>query len=236
MSTAGRLYLIPTTLSADALFSLPEYVKESIRPLKVFFVENERSARRFIKSIDRNIDVDVMQLLPMNEHQPPDVALAKRLLKEGQAVGVISEAGCPAVADPGQVVVRAAHEVGAQVIPMVGPNSMLLALMASGMNGQYFQFLGYLPVKGPERVKAIRELEAVSQKKGQTQICIEAPYRNMQLFADVLANCKDDTLFCVAADLTAPTEYIRTQRIGEWKKQPAPELHKRPAIFLLAGF
>ena len=169
----------------------------------------------------------------MNEHHPPDTALAKKLLQEGHSIGVISEAGCPAIADPGQLVVQAAHSVQAAVVPLVGPNSMLLALMASGMNGQNFQFVGYLPVKPPERVKAIKDLEAVSAKKQQTQLFIEAPYRNNQLLKDILANCNDRTQLCVAVDLTAPTEYIRTQSVGQWKKQADADFHKRPAIFLL---
>lgn len=233
MSQPGKVYLIPTVLSADALFSLPAYITETVRQLRIFYVENERTARRFLKALDKNIDIDSLQLLLMNEHHPPDLALARKLLQEGQPIGVISEAGCPAIADPGQLVVQTAHSVGATVIPLVGPNSMLLALMASGMNGQNFQFTGYLPVKPHERAQAIRELESTSARKSQTQLFIEAPYRNNQLLKDIIANCKDRTLLCVAADLTAPTEYIRTQSVGQWKKQAGPDFHKRPAIFLL---
>lgn len=229
---SGKVYLIPTVLSADALFSLPPYITDTVRMLRIFYVENERTARRFLKALDKSIDIDSLQLLPMNEHEPPDLAKARQLLKEGHSIGVISEAGCPAVADPGQLVVKAAHSIGATVIPMVGPNSMLLALMASGMNGQNFQFTGYLPIKPDERAKAIRELEAASARKAQTQLFIEAPYRNNQLLKDVLANCKPSTLVCVAVDLTAPTEYIRTQTVAQWAKQGF-DFHKRPAIFLL---
>ena len=229
----GKVFLVPTILSADALFSLPPYITDTVRQLKIFYVENERTARRFLKALDRNIDIDTLQLHLMNEHHPPDTALAKKLLQEGHSIGVISEAGCPAIADPGQLVVQAAHSVQAGVVPLVGPNSMLLALMASGMNGQNFQFVGYLPVKPPERVKAIKDLEAVSAKKQQTQLFIEAPYRNNQLLKDILANCNDHTQLCVAVDLTAPTEYIRTQSVGQWKKQADADFHKRPAIFLL---
>ena len=229
---SGKVYLIPTVLSADALFSLPPCITDTVRRLRTFYVENERTARRFLKALDKTIDIDTLELLPMNEHEPPDLAKARQLLKAGHQIGVISEAGCPAVADPGQLVVKAAHSVGATVIPLVGPNSMLLALMASGMNGQNFQFTGYLPIKPAERAKAIRELEATSARKGQTQLFIEAPYRNNQLLKDVLANCKPATLVCVAADLTAPTEYIRTQTVAEWSKQTW-DFHKRPAIFLL---
>lgn len=229
----GKVFLVPTILSADALFSLPPYITDTVRQLKIFYVENERTARRFLKALDRNIDIDTLQLHLMNEHHPPDTSLAKKLLQEGHSIGVISEAGCPAIADPGQLVVQAAHSIQAAVVPLVGPNSMLLALMASGMNGQNFQFVGYLPVKPPERVKAIKDLEAVSAKKQQTQLFIEAPYRNNQLLKDILANCNDRTQLCVAVDLTAPTEYIRTQSVGQWKKQADADFHKRPAIFLL---
>ncbi|WP_210420838.1 SAM-dependent methyltransferase [Chitinophaga sp. XS-30] len=233
MSQPGKVYLIPTVLSADALFSLPAYITDTVRRLRIFYVENERTARRFLKALDKNIDIDALQLLPMNEHHPPDLALARKFLQEGKHIGVISEAGCPAIADPGQLVVQTAHSLGATVVPLVGPNSMLLALMASGMNGQHFQFSGYLPVKPLERAQAIRELEATSARKSQTQLFIEAPYRNNQVLKDILANCKDNTLLCVAADLTAPTEYIRTQTVAQWKKQTGADFHKRPAIFLL---
>lgn len=233
MSQPGKVYLIPTVLSADALFSLPAYITDTVQQLRIFYVENERTARRFLKALDKSIDIDALQLLPMNEHYPPDLALARKFLQEGKHIGVISEAGCPAIADPGQLVVQTAHSVGATVVPLVGPNSMLLALMASGMNGQHFQFSGYLPVKPHERAQAIRELEAASARKSQTQLFIEAPYRNNQMLKDILANCKDNTLLCIAADLTAPTEYIRTQTVAQWKKQTGADFHKRPAIFLL---
>lgn len=233
MSQPGKVYLIPTVLSADALFSLPAYITDTVQRLRIFYVENERTARRFLKALDKSIDIDALQLLPMNEHHPPDLALARKFLQEGKHIGVISEAGCPAIADPGQLVVQTAHSMGATVVPLVGPNSMLLALMASGMNGQHFQFSGYLPVKPHERAQAIRELEAASARKSQTQLFIEAPYRNNQMLKDILANCKDSTLLCIAADLTAPTEYIRTQTVAQWKKQTGADFHKRPAIFLL---
>src|ERR1044072_1567328 len=232
MSTPGKGYLIPTVLSPDALHTIPAYITATVQPLRIFFVENERTARRYLKALDRNINIDELQLHLMHENHPPDTALAKKLLLEGHDIGIMSEAGCPAIADPGHLVVQVAHRVNAPVIPMVGPNSILLALMASGMNGQNFQFVGYLPVKPPERIKTLKELEAVSQKKGQTQIFIEAPYRNNQLLKDILANCKDHTQLCIAADITGPEEYIRTRTIKEWKTA-VPKLHKRPAIFLL---
>jgi 16S rRNA (cytidine1402-2'-O)-methyltransferase len=233
MSQLGKVYLLPTVLSPDALFTLPAYITERARLIKVFFVENERTARRFLKALDRSINIDELELHLMHENHPPDLAIAKKALQAGKDVGVLSEAGCPAIADPGNLVVQAAHSIGATVVPMVGPSSILLALMASGMNGQNFQFIGYLPIKPPERGKAIKELELESQKKAQTQIFIETPYRNGQMLKDIFANCKDTTLLCIAADITAPEEYIRTLSLKEWKKIPEPALHKRPAIFLL---
>ncbi|HEY0271527.1 MAG TPA: SAM-dependent methyltransferase [Chitinophaga sp.] len=233
MSNTGKVYLIPTVLAEDHLETIPAYVTEVVRQLKIFFVENERTARRYMKALDRSIVIDELQLHPMNHHQPPDVALARKLLLEGHNIGVMSEAGCPAIADPGHLVVRVAHQVHAPVVPMVGPNSILLALMASGMNGQQFAFAGYLPVDKSARVKALKELEQRSARWQQTQLFIETPYRNNALFADVLATCAERTLLCVAADLTGNGQFILTKTIGEWKRLPAPELHKRPAIFLL---
>lgn len=232
MTAPGKVYLVPTVLSADTLFTIPAYITTTVQKLTVFFVENERTARRYLKALDKNINIDALQLLLMHENHPPDTALAKKLLLSGTDIGIMSEAGCPAIADPGHLVVQVAHSIDAQVIPLIGPNSMLLALMASGMNGQNFQFVGYLPVRPPERVKMIKELELQSQKKKQTQLFIETPYRNNQVLNDLLANCKDQTQLCIAADITAPEEFIKTKTIKEWKKA-IPELHKRPAIFLL---
>jgi len=232
MAQPGKVYLIPTILSPDTLHTIPAYITPIVQQISVFFVENERTARRYLKALDKSINIDALQLLLMHENHPPDTTLAKQLLLSGKDIGVISEAGCPAIADPGHLVVQVAHSIEAQVIPMVGPNSMLLALMASGMNGQNFQFVGYLPVKPPDRIKAIRDLEMQSQKKQQTQLFIETPYRNNQLLKDILDNCKDSTQVCVAADITGPEEFIRTKTVKAWKQQ-LPELHKRPAIFLL---
>ncbi|CAL1520645.1 SAM-dependent methyltransferase [Chitinophaga sp. MM2321] len=232
MNAPGKVYLIPTVLSADALYSIPAYVTPIVKQLRVFYVENERTARRYLKALDRSIVIDDLRLLLMHENHPPDLALAKKLLLEGTDIGVISEAGCPAIADPGHLIVQVAHSIDAPVIPMIGPNSILLALMASGMNGQNFQFVGYLPIKSPERGKMIRELEEISGKKNQTQLFIETPYRNNPMMRDILDNCKDDTQVCIAADITAPTEYIKTKTVKEWKTA-IPEIHKKPAIFLL---
>jgi 16S rRNA (cytidine1402-2'-O)-methyltransferase len=233
MATIGKVYLIPTVLSAEALHTIPPYVTTAVQKISVFYVENERTARRYLKALDRSINIDNLQLLLMHGNHPPDTALAKKLLLEGKDIGIMSEAGCPAIADPGHMLVMAAHSVDAAVVPMVGPNSMLLALMASGMNGQNFQFVGYLPVKPAERVKAIKELELQSYKKHQTQLFIETPYRNMHLLRDILSGCKETTMLCVAADITGPEEFIKTKSVKEWKKEPLPELQKKPAIFLI---
>jgi 16S rRNA (cytidine1402-2'-O)-methyltransferase len=233
MEPVGKVYLIPTVLSPDTLHTIPAYVTTAVQRIKVFFVENERTARRYMKALDRTVNIDEMQLMLMDAHNPPDVAFAKKTLLAGQDIGVISEAGCPAIADPGHLVVQAAHSIEAPVIPMVGPNSIILALMASGMNGQNFQFVGYLPVKPAERMKAIADLEVQTNKKKQTQIFIETPYRNNYILKDILATCKDDTLLCVAADITGAEEYIHTRTIKAWKQVTLPELNKKPAIFLL---
>lgn len=233
MSNTGKVYLIPTVLAEDHLETIPAYVTAVVQKLKIFFVENERTARRYMKALDRSIVIDDLQLHPMNNNQPPDVALAKKLLLAGHDIGVMSEAGCPAIADPGHLIVGMAHQVNAPVVPMVGPNSILLALMASGMNGQNFAFTGYLPVDKGARVKVIKELEQRSAKFQQTQGFIETPYRNNALFTDLLATLAGNTQLCVAAEITGDHEYILTKTVAEWKKLPAPELHKRPAIFLL---
>lgn len=232
MKPTGKVYLIPCPLNAGASATLPTYIASTVRRLKYFFVEEERSARRFLKFLDKTIAIDTLQLYLMNEHHPPDTGVVRQILEAGHDLGVMSEAGCPGIADPGSKVVLAAHQIGASVIPLVGPSSILLALMASGLNGQNFQFVGYLPVKPPERIKALKELELQSQKQQQTQLFIEAPYRNNQLLQDILKTCRGTTLLCIAADLTGENEFIQTRSVQEWRTA-FPELHKRPAIFLL---
>jgi 16S rRNA (cytidine1402-2'-O)-methyltransferase len=234
MEQPGKVYLIPTVLSPEGLHTIPPYVTAAVQKISVFFVENERTARRYLKALDRSINIDNLQILLMQGpgmNQVSDAEQAKKFLLEGKDIGIMSEAGCPAIADPGHRIVLAAHSVDAPIIPMVGPNSMLMALIASGMNGQNFQFVGYLPVKPGERVKAIKDLELESIKKHQTQMFIETPYRNNHLVRDLLSTCKETTLLCIAADITGPEEFIKTKTVKEWKKQ-LPELHKRPAIFL----
>ncbi len=228
----GCLYLIPSLLDIHAIDSIPPHIPETIHSLYHFFVENERSARRYFKLLDRNISIDNREFALINTHHAPDLTLFRNWLKKGFDVGLVSEAGYPCIADPGNVLVCAAHEIRARVIPLAGPNAMLMALSASGFNGQAFRFTGYLPKTSDKRVKALKALEKRSKKYGETQIFMEAPYRNEKLMEDLLRCCTPETLLCIAADLTAPTEFIMTRSLRNWKKN-RPDLHKRPAVFLL---
>lgn len=228
----GKVYLVPTFLYEDVLETIPSYVTDAVKDCEVFFVENERSARRYLKKLWREMVIDDYRWFTIHKAEQEVQAQFLSLLREGKTIGIISEAGCPGVADPGQLLVEAAQKAGVTVKPLVGPSSILLALMASGMNGQCFQFVGYLPIDNAARKKSIRDLEAESAKKNCTQIFIETPYRNNQMLNDLLQTCREETRICVAADITAPSEMIRTQTVKQWKKQ-LPELHKRPVIFLL---
>jgi 16S rRNA (cytidine1402-2'-O)-methyltransferase len=228
------LYLIPTTLGESEIESvLPSTNFLIINKLKYFIVENIRTARRFLKKVNHEINIDELVFFELNEHT--DKKNLEEFLKpvhEGYDIGIISEAGCPGIADPGADVVKIAHEKNVKVIPLVGPSSILLSLMASGMNGQNFAFHGYLPAKTSERIKTIKEIEKRSVMEKQTQIFIETPYRNTKLFEDLTATLNPSTRLCIAADLTLETEYIQTKTILNWKKQK-PELNKRPSIFLV---
>lgn len=230
----GKLYLIPTTLGeGNPADVLPEHTLEVARSLTTFVVENLRSARRFLSKIGILTPIDQLTFFELNEHT--DLTTVTAMIgpaMKGVNIGLLSEAGAPAVADPGAPLVRLAHSKGIQVVPLTGPSSILLSLMASGLNGQNFAFQGYLPVKPPERQKRLRELESTSFREKQTQVFIEAPYRNMQLLNDILTTCSGGTYLCIAADITLESEYILTKTISSWKK-PLPELHKRPCIFLL---
>jgi 16S rRNA (cytidine1402-2'-O)-methyltransferase len=232
MSTLGKLYLIPVPLAENALATIPEDVKKLSCSFKHFFVENVRTARRYLKSIDKSVDIDSIQFSEINSQTKPDLAILKKWLNEGHDIGMMSEAGCPGMADPGSDLAAAAQEMGATVVPLVGPSSLLLALMASGFNGQGFRFAGYLPIKEPMRSKAIKGMETISAERKETQIFIETPYRNNPLFQEIVRLCKQQTKLCVAADITDENEFIKTKTIAEWTKQ-APDLHKRPTIFLL---
>ena len=228
----GKLYLIPTVLHEEALETIPAYILDAVKNCQVFFVENDKTARRFLKKLWREMVIDDYQWFIIHKAEEEVKQSFLKLLKEGNNIGIISEAGCPGVADPGQVLVEAAQENKISVKPLTGPSSILLALMASGMNGQCFQFHGYLPIDSLERKKKIKELEADSQKRNCTQIFIETPYRNNPLIKEVLDSCKEETRFCIAVDITGSSETIRTQSIKKWK-QEIPDIHKRLAIFLL---
>ncbi len=230
----ANLYLIPVTLGESELdHVIPSGQKDIIRSISCFVVENVRTARRFLKKTDKSIDVDRLQFFELNEHT--DTGKIHRYLEpigEGLHVGLMSEAGCPGVADPGADVVRIAHEKGIRVVPLVGPSSILLAMMASGMNGQNFAFNGYLPIKKDEKARHIQLLEKRIYAENQSQLFIEAPYRNLQLLDDLLANCQQRTRLCIACDLTLETEFIRTLLVSEWRKHK-PDIQKRPTIFIL---
>lgn len=228
----GDVYLIPTVLYEQANETIPAYVLDAVKQCNVFFVENERTTRRYLKSLWREMVIENYEWFTIHKAEEQVQQQFLRLLKEGKNVGIISEAGCPGIADPGQVLVDAAQRINATVKPLVGPSSILLALMASGMNGQRFQFVGYLPIDGNARKNTIKELENESANKNCSQIFIETPYRNNQLIKDILQTCKNETRLCIAVDITASSESIRTKSVAEWKKD-TPDIHKRLAIFLL---
>ncbi len=230
----GVLYLVPNTLgNPDTTYTIPQAVSGLVKSTSVFIVENLRNARRYLKSLDRSIDIDRLIFHELNEHTPAEeIPGFLTEVMTGSDAAIISEAGLPGVADPGAQVVRLAHEKGIRVVPLTGPSSILLSLMASGLNGQTFRFLGYLPVKRPERIHRIREIEQDALRKDETQIFIEAPYRNDALVSDIVEGCNPATRLCIAADITMDSEFIQTRSIADWKKKK-PSLHKRPVIFLL---
>lgn len=230
------LYLIPVTLGETEYQKvLPEYNKKILRGIKNFIVENRRSAIRFLKLADSSIDIDSLEFLELNEHS--DLARISNyldpLLKKKLPMGIISEAGCPAVADPGAAVVEMAQKKNLKVVPLSGPSSMIMAVMASGLNGQSFAFNGYLPVKPNERAAKIRQLENRAWNEKQTQLFIEAPYRNLKMLESILNSCRNETRVCVAAGLTTEQEFIKTLSVAEWKKSNEPPINKVPAIFLI---
>ncbi|RKD90441.1 16S rRNA (cytidine1402-2'-O)-methyltransferase [Mangrovibacterium diazotrophicum] len=230
----ANLYLIPITLGESELESvIPATHREIILSISHFIVENVRTARRFLKKVDREIDIDSLHFYELNKHTDKK-QLHSYLdpLKQDLHIGIMSEAGCPGVADPGADVVRIAHEKNVKVVPLVGPSSILLAMMGSGMNGQNFAFNGYLPIQKNEKAQQIKLLEKRIYTENQSQLFIEAPYRNLQLLDDLLQNCQPHTKLCIACDLTLETEFIKTQSIEAWKKSK-PDIQKRPAIFVL---
>ena len=228
----GKVYLIPTVLHEEVLETIPPYIVDAVKDCQAFFVENEKTARRFLKKIWKEIVIDDYQWFTIHKAEQEVRKQFIQILQSGKNIGIISEAGCPGVADPGQLLVQAAQEIKVIVKPLVGPSSILLALMASGMNGQQFQFHGYLPIDSVERRKKIKELEDESRKNNCTQIFIETPYRNNPLIKDILQAGKDETRLCIAVDITAPSEFIQTKTIKQWKTGEV-DIHKRLAIFLL---
>jgi 16S rRNA (cytidine1402-2'-O)-methyltransferase len=226
------LFLIPTILAPDTQETvLPPQIKAVVSELDIFFVEELRTARRFISSLKLNKIIDDITFYELNKDTPHDQTLAQ-LKKLKADAGIISEAGCPGVADPGAVAVGFAHQLGYKVVPLVGPSSILMALMASGFNGQSFTFNGYLPIDKQLRIKSLKDLEQIAKKKQQTQIFMETPFRNNQLLEDVLQNLNSETLLCIACNVTADDEFIKTLRVKDWQKTK-PDLHKKPTIFLL---
>jgi len=230
--SAGKVYLIPTVLHEDALETIPTYILDAVKDCQIFFTENEKTARRFLKKLWKEMVIDDYQWFTIHKAEQEVKQQFIQILKQGKNIGIISEAGCPGVADPGQILVDAAQQIKATVKPLVGPSSILLSLMASGMNGQCFQFVGYLPIDNLERKNTIKQLEADSHKRNCTQIFIETPYRNNPLIKELLQSCREETKLCIAVDITASSETIITKTIKEWK-QSVPDIHKRLAIFLL---
>ena len=235
------IYLIPSFLSENAVETIPSYILEAVKKCSVIFAENERTSRRFLKTLDKDIVIDDYEWHSIGkatennkELYARELGIFIKIVKAGKNIAIISEAGCPGIADPGQVLVREAQKLNVQIKPLVGPNSILLALMASGLNGQNFCFHGYLPIDDYERNKKIREMENESIKKNCTQIFIETPFRNDKIINAVLQNAKDTTLFCIAADLTSVNEWIKTKTIAEWKRNK-PDFHKKPVIYLIQG-
>lgn len=230
----AALYLIPVLLGDTALERvLPAYNQEVVRGIRHFIVEDVRSARRFLKKVDKDFDIDGSQFYPLNKHtSPEEISGYLKPLEEGHSMGVISEAGCPAVADPGADVVALAQRKHLKVIPLVGPSSISLSVMGAGFNGQSFAFNGYLPIEAADRAKRLKLLEQRAYTEQQTQIFIETPYRNNRLVEDILATCRPQTRLCIAANITCDEEYIMTRTLKEWRGH-VPDLTKQPCIFLI---
>ena len=230
----GKLYLIPTTMGeCDPMDVLPQTVKRTIDFIDHYIVENEKTARKSIKEVHPEKKQSELILFTLNKRTEVKEHLEFiQPLLEGKNVGLMSEAGCPGVADPGAVIVKLAHDKGIQVVPLVGPSSILLAMMASGMNGQSFTFHGYLPIEKDEKKASFKRLERISFEKNQSQIFIETPYRNNKLLEDLIQTLNPETHLCIATDITLPTEYIKTKKIAAWKKETI-DLHKRPTIFII---
>lgn len=228
------VYLVPSFLSENSVETIPLYVITAVKNCQVIFAENERTARRFLKAMDKEIVIDNFEWYTIHKAEEEQIAVFKQKIKEGKNVAIISEAGCPGIADPGQILISEAQKLNVEIKPLVGPSSILLALMASGFNGQHFCFLGYLPIDNLERNKKIKQIEEESAKKKCTQIFIETPYRNNKMLETILQVCNPSTQLCIAAELTSENEFIKTKTVAAWKKETI-DLHKKPVIFLLMG-
>ena len=232
--TLGKVYLLPMLLHEEGFDSMPSDVLTWIQQCDAFFVENEKTARRYFKKLWKEMVIDNYTWHAIHKVENEQIHAFLQLLKQGKNIGILSEAGCAGIADPGQILVAAAQELGAIVKPYTGPSSLLLALMGSGMNGQNFHFHGYLPIDALERKKKIQALETEIKQTGVTQLFIETPYRNNQLFEAIVQNCHPSTKLCVAMELTGPNEWIKTQSVANWKNSK-PELHKKLVVFLLGA-
>jgi 16S rRNA (cytidine1402-2'-O)-methyltransferase len=228
----SKVYLVPSVLDELALQTIPTYLIDSVKDCQVIFAENERTTRRFLKSICKDIVIDDFEWFTIHKAEEEQKISFRQKIKEGKNIAIISEAGCPGIADPGQILVELAQQLNVTVKPLVGPSSILLALMASGMNGQQFEFVGYLPIDNNERIKTIKEMESSSAKKNSTEIFIETPYRNNQLIETLLKTCKATTRICIAAELTGTNEFVKTKTVADWQKEKI-DFHKKPVIFLL---
>jgi len=228
----STIYLVPCVLDETATNTIPLYIIDAVKNCSVIFAENERTARRFLKSICKEIVIDDYEWFTIHKAEEELISTFKQKIIANKNIAILSEAGCPGIADPGQILIAVAQQMNAIIKPLVGPSSILLALMASGMNGQQFEFVGYLPIDNNEKIKRIKELEDSSAKNNSTKIFIETPYRNNQLIETVLKTCKSSTKFCIAAELTGVNEYVKTKTVAEWRKEKN-DFHKKPVIFLL---
>lgn len=226
------VYLVPSFLSDNATETIPAYVITAIKNCQVIFAENERTARRFLKSMDREIVIDNFEWHTIHKAEQDVLTIFIQKIKEEKNIAIISEAGCPGIADPGQILIHEAQKLNADIKPLVGPSSILLALMASGFNGQHFCFHGYLPIDNLERIKKLKQLEEESSRNQCTQIFIETPYRNNKMLEAILQYCRPETQLCIASEITSLNEFIKTKKIGAWKNEQV-DLHKKPVIFLL---
>lgn len=236
MSNKGTIYLIPTTLGTeDPQPIMAPQVYEVIQTIDHYVVEHEKHARRYLRKLNHPKPIAELEFLALNKHtDPAEIPSFLQPALDGNDMGIISEAGCPGVADPGAAVVQIAHRKGIKVVPLIGPSSILLALMSSGLNGQSFAFHGYLPKDRKDRNNTLRQYEQAA-KRGQTQIFMDTPFRNNHVVEDLMKTLSPDALLCIAADLTMPSEYVSTKSMRNWKKQQVPNLHKRPCLFLLGS-